>query len=107
MAESVGLGADHFGEAWRAGYAARATGPLEPSVRTVCSGLGLADEHVSALIDGRIDFTRTTLVPRDGAVEVLDELRRRGYRLGLISVCSEEVPQLWPETAVAARIDEP
>jgi len=107
MARSVGMESDHFSEAWSAAYDARATGPLEQSVRTVCNGLGLGDEHVPALIDVRLDFTRTTLVPRDGALDVLDELRGRGYRLGLISVCSEEVPQLWPETPFAARIDEP
>ncbi|MBA3718518.1 MAG: HAD-IA family hydrolase, partial [Actinobacteria bacterium] len=51
--------------------------------------------------------TREALVPRPGAVEVLDELRRRGFKLGLISVCSEEVPQLWSGTELASRIDEP
>ena len=107
MAERVGIGPDRFTEAWTAAYDQRATGPLEPSVRTVCTGLGLADEHVAALIDVRLHFTRETLVPREGAVEVLDELRARGYRLGLISVCSEEVPQLWAETPMALRIDEP
>ena len=55
----------------------------------------------------RVDWTREVLVPRPGAVEVLDELRRRGYRLGLISVCSEEVPKLWQHTELASRIDEP
>ncbi len=40
-----------------------------------------------------------------GAVEVLDELRRRGYKLGLISVCSEEVPVAWRETPLAERFD--
>ena len=107
MAKRVGIGAERFNEAWRAAYDQRATGPLESSVRTVCTGLGLADEHVAALIDVRLDFARETLVPREGAVEVLDELRARGYRLGLISVCSEEVPQLWAETPLAERIDEP
>jgi putative hydrolase of the HAD superfamily len=107
MAERIGLAPEQFMDAWTGAYDQRATGPLEPSVRTVVTGLGLADEHVAALIDVRLAFTRETLVPRPGAVEVLDELRRRGYRLGLISVCSEEVPQLWTETPLAGRIDEP
>jgi putative hydrolase of the HAD superfamily len=38
-------------------------------------------------------------------VETLDELRARGVRLGLISVCSEEVPEAWPETPLAGRFD--
>ena len=32
-------------------------------------------------------------------------MRSRGHRLGLISVCSEEVPTAWPETPLAARCD--
>lgn len=107
MADYLGIPHDRFNEAWFAAYDQRATGPLEPSVRAVCRTLGVADERIEGLIDVRIDFTRETLVPRAGALEVLDELRRRGFRLGLISVCSEEVPRLWAETPLAPLIDEP
>jgi putative hydrolase of the HAD superfamily len=107
MAECVGIAPERLNEAWLAAYDQRATGPLEPSVRAVCTELGLSAEHVAALIDVRLDFTRQALVPREGALEVLDELRDRGLRLGLISVCSEEVPRLWRETPLAERIDEP
>jgi len=54
----------------------------------------------------RVDYRREVLVPRPGAVNVLEELRRRGQRLGLISVCSEEVPILWEATPMAPLIDE-
>jgi putative hydrolase of the HAD superfamily len=106
MADRVGIAPDRFSEAWLAAYDQRATGPLEPSVRSVCSELGLAAENVPTLIDVRLDFTREALVPREGALDVLDELRRLGLKLGLISVCSEEVPQLWKATPLAERIDE-
>lgn len=105
MADHVGIPQERFGEAWVAAYDQRATGPLEPSVRAVCRELGVADDLVDSLIAVRVDFTREVLVPRPGAIEVLDELRRRGLRLGLISVCSEEVPRLWEETPLAPRID--
>jgi putative hydrolase of the HAD superfamily len=107
MADSLGIEHDRFNEAWSALYDVRATGPLEPSVRAVCERLGVDGGRVESLIGVRVDWTRGALVPRPGAVEVLDELRRRGYRLGLISVCSEEVPQLWGATELASRIDEP
>jgi len=105
MADHVGIPHDRFSEAWTGLYDQRATGPLEPSVRAVCQRLGVADELVQGLIDVRIDFTREALVPVEGSLEILDELRRRGLRLGLISVCSEEVPRLWEETPLASRID--
>lgn len=107
MADAMGVEHDRFDEAWSGHYDLRATGPLEPSVRAVCRQLGVAEDRIERLIGTRVDWTREVLFPRQGAVEVLDELRRRGYRLGLISVCSEEVPRLWGETELAARIDEP
>jgi len=107
MADAVGIERDLFSEAWTGHYDLRATGPLEPSVRAVCEQLGVQEDRVQNLIGVRVDWTREALVPRPGAVEVLDELRRRGFRLGLISVCSEEVPQLWDGTELASRIDEP
>jgi putative hydrolase of the HAD superfamily len=107
MADAVGIEHDRFFDAWLGHYDLRATGPLEPSVRAVCEQLGVEEDRVQSLIGVRVDWTRDALVPRPGAVEVLDELRHRGYRLGLISVCSEEVPQLWEGTQLASRIDEP
>jgi len=107
MADAIGIERDRFNEAWLVQYDLRATGPLEPSVRAVCEELGVDGDGVERLIDVRIGWTRDALVPRPGAVEVLDELRQRGYPLGLISVCSEEVPQLWENTELASRIDEP
>jgi putative hydrolase of the HAD superfamily len=107
MADALGIEHERFTEAWVEQYDVRATGPLEPSVHAVCKQLGLDGARVQNLISMRVDWTRETLVPRPGAVEVLEELRRRGYRLGLISVCSEEVPSLWEQTELAAHIDEP
>jgi putative hydrolase of the HAD superfamily len=105
MADQVGIDHDRFTDAWAELYETRATGPIEPSVRAVCERLGVSDDHVDGLVSVRVDFTREVLVPRPGALEVLDELRRRGLRLGLISVCSEEVPVLWEATPLASRID--
>jgi putative hydrolase of the HAD superfamily len=106
MADHVGVPHDRFNEAWTALYDQRATGPLEPSVQAVCERLGVGEDAVESLIGVRIDFTRDVLVPREGAAAVLEELRRRGVRLGLISVCSEEVPRLWEEIPLGQLIDE-
>jgi putative hydrolase of the HAD superfamily len=105
MADHVGVQRDLFDEAWTVAYDERAVGPLEPSVRTVCKQLELDDDHVDRLISFRIEFTREALVPREGAVRVLEELSGLGLRTGLISVCSEEVPRLWNETRLSPLID--
>jgi len=44
-------------------------------------------------------------VPVNGAAETIAELRRRGLRTGLITVCSEDVPTLWAETAFHGLFD--
>lgn len=98
------LGADHddFSQRWRAGRQERDTGL---SVADAFRALGVPDELVGGFVDLRRDFVRSALAPRAGAVETLRELRERGFRLGMISVCSEDVPQVWDETAFAGLFD--
>jgi putative hydrolase of the HAD superfamily len=45
------------------------------------------------------------VVPRPGAVETLVELGERGIARGLISVCTEEIPAIWAETALAPHFE--
>jgi putative hydrolase of the HAD superfamily len=56
-------------------------------------------------VTARHDFGRRVLRLREGAAQVLAVLRRRELKLGLISVCSEEVPAAWPETELAGLFD--
>jgi putative hydrolase of the HAD superfamily len=101
IAELVGVAEDEFGRRWADSYRASQTGPLAEAY----AGLGLSGEHVEAEVAARHAFARRALRPREGATAVLAELRRRGVRLGLISVCSEEVPSAWPETELADCFD--
>jgi putative hydrolase of the HAD superfamily len=54
----------------------------------------------------RREWTKRSLEPRPDALDTLAELRRRGLQLGLISVCSQDVPHVWDETAFAGALDE-
>jgi putative hydrolase of the HAD superfamily len=85
---------EDFDRLFRDTYRQRETGPLADAYRA----LGVSDEALDELVQQRRENTRAALVPREGALETLAELRRRGYRLGMISVCSEDVPELWAET---------
>jgi putative hydrolase of the HAD superfamily len=101
IAGHTGLGGDAFTRAYDQNYRLRETGPLAAAYRA----LGVSEEHVEALVAARHDFARRALLPRDGVVATLEELRARRIRLGLISVCSEDVPLAWPQTALAAHFD--
>ena len=101
VAERVGRDPDEFAALWLEGRASRESGTL----RRYLLGIGVADDLVDEVVALRRDSTRSLLAPRPGAVDTVVELRRRGYRLGLITVCSEDVPDVWGETAFADLFD--
>jgi putative hydrolase of the HAD superfamily len=74
-------------------------------VRTVLAGVGVPADAMDDVMSYRAEFVRTCLVPREGAVETLEELRVRGHKIGLITVCTEDVELLWPESAFAGLFD--
>jgi putative hydrolase of the HAD superfamily len=104
MADAVGAPRERFQEVWFSGRSGRERGPLVDSVRWVFDELGL-DADPAVIVTLRRDWTRDALVPRADALSTLAELRRRGHALGLITVCSEDVAQLWEESAFAGRFD--
>jgi len=74
-------------------------------VRTVLAGVGVPADAMDDVCAIRADFVRHCLVPREGAVETLRQLREDGCLLGLITVCTEDVELLWPESAFAGLFD--
>jgi putative hydrolase of the HAD superfamily len=103
-ADAVGAPRERFQEVWMSGRAGRDTGPIEDSVRWVFGELGLeADPQV--IMSMRREWTRESLVPRPDAIATLKELRVRGHELGLITVCSTDVAELWEESLFAGLFD--
>jgi putative hydrolase of the HAD superfamily len=74
-------------------------------VREVLAGVGVTADAMDDVMSYRAEFVRTCLVPREGAVETLEELRARGLKVGLITVCTEDVELLWPESEFAGLFD--
>jgi putative hydrolase of the HAD superfamily len=101
IAKHVAIEPGEFERRWHEGYKASQTMPLADSYRA----LGVPDEHIDAHVAARHEFGRRTLRLRAGAPDTLARLRERGLKLGLISVCSEEVPAAWPESDLAGLFD--
>jgi len=101
VAECLGRDPDEFAALWLEGRSVRESGTL----REYLLGIGAAEGLVDELVTMRRDSTRGLLVPRPGAVETLAQLRDRGYRVGLITVCSEDVPDVWGDTAFPNLFD--
>jgi putative hydrolase of the HAD superfamily len=85
---------------WSASHE-RYTSPL----RAVLARVGVPESAMDDVCAARQTFVRGCLTPRDGAVETLRTLRERGYRVGLITVCTEDVETLWPESELAGLFD--
>jgi putative hydrolase of the HAD superfamily len=101
VATRAGFDPAEFHELWDSKGRARYTSPIRDSLRAI----GVAEEALDDVCAIRLDYNRRALVPREGAVETLRTLRERGHKVGLITVCSEEVEQLFPETELAGLFD--
>jgi putative hydrolase of the HAD superfamily len=101
VAARLGRDPDEFAALWLAGRPHRESGPLRDYVLALGAEDAIADEVVAL----RYSSTREMLRARPGAVETLRELRERGYRVGLITICSEDVPEIWGETPFAGLFD--
>src|SRR5206468_5059622 len=101
VAARVGRDPDEFAALWIEGRSQRESGTLSGYLLEV----GAPDEVIDELVALRRDSTRRLLVPRPGAVETIAQLRAGGRRVGLITVCSEDVPDVWTETPFSDLFD--
>jgi putative hydrolase of the HAD superfamily len=74
-------------------------------IRTALTEADVPAELIEDICTLRLGYHRRALVPRPGAVDTLLRLRELGYLLGLITVCSEDIEVLWPETEFAGLFD--
>jgi putative hydrolase of the HAD superfamily len=101
LSDHLGIDGEEFERLWSDSYRAQQTGPLARAYRA----LGLAERYLDHHVEARHELGRRALRLREGAAEALRELRRRRLRLGVISVCSEEVPAAWPQSELAELFD--
>ncbi len=82
-------------------------GGLENTMRALAKRLGGApdDGQVRLAVLTWQRFHQTILWPSHSTLSTLDILRARGFRLGLMSNCSEETPIQWPAQPMAQRFD--
>jgi putative hydrolase of the HAD superfamily len=102
VARVCGREPEKFHSEWIAGRPRRDTGPMAPYL----ASLGIAEPVMQDFLELRRDWTRGILSkPRDGVIETVAELRRRGIGTGLITVCSEDVVDVWAESPLAGLFD--
>jgi putative hydrolase of the HAD superfamily len=79
----------------------RELGPLVDALHA----LGASPETAREIASMRRAVTQQGLAPLPGALETISELRARGFLIGLITVCTDDVPALWPETPFKGLFD--
>jgi putative hydrolase of the HAD superfamily len=112
MASVLSLPTSDFIKQWVDSFNLRATGNLptcEANIKYVSEKIGLPvnTAAVKEATKIRFEFTARSIVPRLHAIETLSYLKKVGYKTGLISDCSQEVPVVWKNTPFAKLIDVP
>lgn len=110
VASCLGVEPGTFRELWIANAPDLLAGRIlssEVSLRRVAERLRVAwtDDDLQSALEIISDFVRGSLVAAPAHLDMVDRLRRDGFRVGLLSNCSPDVPRLWSETALADRFD--
>jgi putative hydrolase of the HAD superfamily len=112
LAAALEVPDQEFAQLWRQITEMRTNGAfqtVEASIEYVCGVMGaqVTAEQIGKAVEIRLRHTRRALEPRPNAVTTLTRLKPEGYKIGLLSNCSIEIPILWPETAFADLIESP
>jgi putative hydrolase of the HAD superfamily len=76
---------------------------VEANIKYVCDTINVnpTTEQLEKAVEIRMKYIRQALRPRPEAISTASELKNKGYKIGLLSNCSIEIPILWQETAFA------
>lgn len=80
---------------------------LEENLAYICRELKIKPSamDMKLAVWVRFDYVSLALIPLEGAIEILSQLKADGYKIGLISNCSAEPPVIWPRTPFAPYFD--
>ncbi len=112
IAEVLGVPPEEYAKGWKLTFHDRASGLHGSIAKSIaaaakqCSAI-YKEEALEQAVIIRHEFTKTWLTPRSDAVSTIAELKGRGLKIGLLSNCTAEVPEIWPKIAFAPIIDQP
>jgi putative hydrolase of the HAD superfamily len=110
LALSLEVPPEPFAKIWRRTSEMRTNGTfqtVEASIEYVCDAIGarVTTEQMRRAVEIRLQQLRRGLKPKSDALTTLVRLKDNGYKIGLLSNCSIEIPILWPETPFADLMD--
>jgi putative hydrolase of the HAD superfamily len=110
MSKILSVPPDEFLRLWGEAFDQRATGVFATTgdaIRNLALKLNPAinDSQIHDAARVRIDYTRRSIIPREDSIEVLEHLKKAGYKTGLISDCTCEIPNVWGDTPFTGFFD--
>ena len=110
MSAIVNAPRDEFSRMWFDTFKERMTGELDTprgNIEYICEKLGIeaTEEEIEHTTRVRLEFSARHMIPRPGSVDVIARLKSGGYKIGLISDCSQEAPKTWTGTSFAPLFD--
>ena len=110
MAGVLDIDPDAFTQLWFDSFNERHSGcfpDLEADIDYVSQKLGIRsdEEQIRKAAQINLDYVATHIIPREGAVELLTWLREKGYKTGLVSNWSDEVPTVWNDIPLSDYFD--
>ncbi len=110
MASVLSAPSEDFVRLWYATFDDRCTGIFKSpgeNIDHVCRKLGVPveDSRRNLAVAMRYDLTRNTMIPVPESIMVLSHLKAEGYKTGLVTDCSAEVPSIWQDTPFAPFFD--
>jgi putative hydrolase of the HAD superfamily len=112
MAVALSVPPADFLKFWFASFNDSALGVLpgfEAKISQIGNKMGthFTQDQISEASQMMSSYAVHCLQPRSGATQVLSQLKYKGLKLGLISDCFSDTPELWPTTSLAPLIDVP
>lgn len=106
LAVSTGMVEEALDRTYGDRLCGRAGGPVE-TMRLLArlTGSTVDDDAIRVAVERRQRRHRSLFTPREGAEAVLDALRAQGFRLGLLSDCTDELPAAWAGLPLSSRFD--
>ncbi len=112
VASVLGVPAEDYARGWKATFHDRAQGKHGSVAKSIAAaaamnGNVINKDSLSRAVEIRYEFTRGWLTPRTDALSTVSELKNRGLKIGLLSNCTDEVPEIWPSLNIASMFDVP
>jgi putative hydrolase of the HAD superfamily len=110
--EALCVPEDEYARGWAATFTQRAKGEfgsVEAAIRAAAERCATPynRDGLRAALEVRRYWMGVWMTPRKDACSTILAFRERGYKIGLLSNCSEDVPEMWNTTPFADIIDEP